>query len=903
MRKIIEYLLANFLWFILWFRYNVKVVGLEKLNKSTLPKSGGVLFLPNHPCVFNDPIIAALSIFPKYRIRPMIIDYMYNAPVINLVARFLRALPIPNFYVSSNSLKRKRSDRVIEEIIQQLGKGENFMIAPAGKVKRSPLESIGGNSAVHRILQEAPEANVVLIRTKGLYGSSFSTYLTGTTPPIAPLILWGIKQCFKNLLFFTPRREVIVELEPAPADFPFDGSRIELNRYLENWYNRPDGLSPQQGPSPGDSLVLVSYSMWGNKFLSQERHQEVCEENISLSLIPVETKDKIIEKIATLADRPVESIHPNMNLSTDLGMDSLDTAEMSVFLQEHFDLEGVPVNQLTTVARVMALAARQITYKDQADAPIVVPERWHKKDEAAPELPPGTTIPEVFLRNCERCGKSIACADEASGMVSYDQLKLRVILLADYIQKLPGQYIGILLPASVAANAVILAVQLAGKIPVPVNWTVGSRHLESVLQLSKLTSVLTSMAFLDRLENVDLDLVEPYLIMLEDVRKGFTWRDKLKAFYRSKCGVETVLKAFGCDKLTGDDKGVLLFTSGTENMPKGVPLTYTNLLTNLRGAIDVVQPQASDVLFGILPPFHSFGFTVSGICALLAGVRVAYSPNPTDGKKLADGFEKWDITLLVGPPTFVKGLVKAAKPGQLKKMRLCVTGAEKAPPELFKLINDIGGELLEGYGITECSPVLTMNPIVGKHKGVGVAFPGVEITIVHPDTKEPLPRNTQGLILARGASVFSGYLNADVASPFVLHEGKQWYKTGDLGVLDDDGYLTIAGRLKRFIKIGGEMVSLIAIEDALLRASMKKGWPTLQDGPALAVCAKELPGEKTKIYLFSRFEASLDEINLSLRESGFSNLLRISTIKHVPEIPIMGSGKVNYRALETEYLN
>ena len=211
--------------------------------------------------------------------------------------------------------------------------------------------------------------------------------------------------------------------------------------------------------------------------------------------------------------------------------------------------------------------------------------------------------------------------------------------------------------------------------------------------------------------------------------------------------------------------------------------------------------------------------------------------------------------------------------------------------------------MIEGYGIIECSPILTANRFYGKHKGVGQPLPGIDICIVHPETSQDLPIGTDGLILARGPNIFSGYLNKDVVSPFLDHNGKKWYKTGDLGNLDVDNYLTISGRLKRFIKVGGEMVSLGSIEDALLQTAIKKGWPTAEEGPSLAICAKEIPGEKPKIFLFTRFDANLDDINTSLKESGFSNLVRISSVQQLSEIPIMGTGKVNYRALEGQYLS
>lgn len=892
-------MLAYFFWIAFWFRYRIKIQGLEKLSPEVLNKKGGVLFLPNHPCAFNDPIIVTLATFPKFPIRPLIVEYMYYTPIINTVMRFMDALPIPNFNVSSNSLKRKRSERAIDSVIQYLNSGDNFLVYPAGKIKHGEQEVIGGASGVYRIIQEAPDANIVLVRTKGLWGSSFSSYYTGNTPPIFSTLFWGIKECLKNLLFFTPRREVIVEFEPAPADFPYNGTRLELNRYLENWYNKPDGLTPQQGPLPGDSLVLVSYSMWGEKYLAVQKNSSQEDISINLQEVPENVKNSVYAKISELTDNSTDNIKLNMNLAADLGMDSLDIAEMSAFLQDKFEVDGVPVNQLTTVAKVLALASHKIEYKEEVEEKDVKLTKWKRKAEKKIlHMPEGKTVPEVFFNNSKLWGNELACADNTSGAVSYTQMRMRVVLLAEYIRHLPGENIGILLPASVAASTVVLAAQLAGKVPVMINWTVGPRHLDTVLNLSKLQVILSSWAFLDKLENVDLDIVEPYLVMLEDVRREFTIVDKLKALYRSKLSTAAIFKIFNAEKLKGDSRAVILFTSGTESMPKGVPLSHENILTNIRGVIKLVELNSDDVLYGILPPFHAFGFTISALCGLLCGMRVAYSPNPTDGKRLANGFEKWGVTILVGAPLFVKGLIRSASPGQLKTMRLCVTGAEKAPPDLYKMVEELGSELLEGYGITECSPVITMNPIDGIHKGVGQAFPGVELCIVHPETYDDVPLNVQGLILANGASVFSGYLNVDVASPFILHKGKKWYKTGDLGVLDDNGYLTISGRLKRFIKIGGEMISLSAIEEALLQESLKKGWLSQVEGPALAICATENPGEKPKIFLFSRFSVPAEDVNQSLKEAGFSNLVRVASVISLNEIPVMGTGKVNYRALE-----
>lgn len=905
MKKILEFFIAYTFRIALWFRYDVKIQGAEHLNSKTLSKPGGVLFLSNHPTYFIDPMLVTLAVWSKYPTRPMIVEYMYYTPVINWVMRFMNAIPVPNFITSSNSLKRKRIESVVQTMIDDIKKGDNFLISPGGKVKHSAYEAIGGSSATHRILREAPEANVVLVRTKGLWGSSFSRALTGKAPDIVPTLTSAIKTIFKNLIFFTPRRKVIIEIEPAPADFPYQGSRLEVNRYLEKWYNRPDGLSQQKGEEPGDSLMLVSYSMWREKYIPLLSVEKPAEQNISTDGISAEIKEKVLQEIAKITESDPSKIKPDMVLATDLGMDSLDIAELVAFLQDDFDVKGVSPNDLTTVSKLMGYASKKIAVPEEAVEETIDLKSWFNPiEKKRTNVAPGETIPETFLNNCDRMGKRAACADLRSGVQTYPQFKIKVLVLAEYIRKLPGKYIGILLPASVGASVLIFACQLAGKIPLLINWTVGPRHLETVIKLSDVQVVLSSWAFIDKLNNVDLNGLEDKMVLLEDAAREFTLKSKLKALYRSKFSAKKILKIFGADKIKPDDTAVLLFTSGTESMPKGVPLSHHNILSNMRASLDSEEVYTDDVVYSFLPPFHSFGFSVCSVLGLIAGLRIAFFPDPTDGKRLAKGCERWKISIIVGAPTFIKGILKAATPEQIKTLRLCVTGAEKAPPELTKMMDQFGKgkNLIEGYGITECAPVLTLNPSDKPHKGVGMPVPGVELCIVHAETEELQPLNTQGLILARGPNIFKGYLNPGLASPFTTINGVEWYKTGDLGSLDENNYLTISGRLKRFIKLGGEMVSLASIEEALLHAAHEQGWQSPDEGPILAICAKELPGEKTKIYLFSRFDTTVEVINRLLRESGFSNLVKISMIKNLAQIPVMGTGKINYRILETEHL-
>ncbi len=890
----------------LWFRYRVHYKGLENLNSETLNKPGGILFLPNHPTIVIDPSLVVIGVYSKFPIRPLIVEYMYYSPGVNWLMRFMDAIPIPNHFSNTNSLKRKKSERALDAVIDGVKSGENFLIYPAGKVKRSNYEMIGGSSGVHSIIQRAPETNVVLVRVKGLYGSTFSSALTaGRVPDMFPTVWRGIKTIFKNLLFFTPRRDVTIEYIPAPKDFPWDASKLEFNKYLEHWYNTPDGLDPvlAKDKLPGESLTLISHSMWRKELPTVEDLHKPQKE-IDMARIPEVVRDKVYKMIAKLSERDVSEINPNLSLSADLGLDSLDAADILAFLQDQFGVENVPPSELTTVERLLAIGAKEVTFESDNEEFVANTEKWIAPSAkiVPARIAAGKIIPEVFLNNANFWGDRLACADPRSGMMTYQTLKLRVLLLADYLRTLDGKYIGIMLPASVAATVCILACQMAGKVPLMVNWTVGPRHLDSVVSLSGVKHILSAWSFVDRMENIDLDLVEDKLLLLEDLKSKFTLTAKLKALWRSKQSTSTILKTFGLDKASEDGEAVMLFTSGSEALPKGVPLSHKNILSNQRSTLEILNVPSDDILLGVLPPFHSFGFTVCSLIGILSGLKTAFSPDPTNGRQLARACGMWRASIVVAVPTFLKGLLRTAQPSDLESVRYLVYGAEKAPPELIQAAAKFGlqDRLLEGYGVTECSPVVTMHHPGQGSVGVGKAIPGVEICIVHPDTLEPKPQGEQGLVLTRGPNLFKGYLNPGLASPFVTVAGKSWYSTGDLGFLDEHGSLTLVGRLKRFIKIGGEMVSLAALEDALLTIALKKGRPTCEDSPTLAIVAEERDGDKPRVCLFSRFSTDIDEINSSLREAGFSNLVKVSEVRQIATIPIMGSGKINYRELKDQ---
>lgn len=887
MKSLAEFFVYLLLRFSLSLRYKIRIKGKKELKRMQFPKKGGILFLANHPAEIDPCILLSVFWYP-FKPHPVAIDYLFRKPFVRTILNLIGALPVPNFDNSSNSYKRREIEKTYEKINTLLDHKKALLIYPGGGLKNCPNEIIGGASGVHTILEARPDTNIVLIRTTGLWGSSFSRAPTGKTPDLLQAFLNGFKVLLKNFIFFAPRRHILIECTLVPDDFPWKGERREQNRYLEEWYNA-------KGPEP---LYLVSFSRFKKEFpLIKERKQG---DEISLDKIPEEIKREVLEEISNLTRFPPSEITAKSHLALDLGLDSLDTAQLVVFLRDTFGISSIQTSDLTDVASVYGFAAR-LKKSENTEAEEKEFSQISKKDHYRPPIlyPEGDTLIEIFLKTCDRMDNCLACVDQMSGEISYKRLKTAVILLAESIRKMPGKQIGVMMPASVAVNALIFAILLAGKIPVMINWTLGERNLRSIVQQSQIQSTLSSWSFLDRLENAELNGLDDQIILLEDLRGNLSLFEKARAWLRSRKNAKKLLKIFKVDTLSQNDFAVILFTSGTESYPKGVPLTHRNLTANHKAAQKVFEVQQDDILLGALPPFHSFGFSVTGIFPLLAGLRCAYQPNPTDGKRIALSIKRWNISLICLAPTFLRNLLRSASNDQLQTLRFVVAGAEKTATELFEKLESLNphASLLEGYGITECSPILTLNLPEHPVQGVGPALPGVEIEIVDPETLEGLNRGEQGLILARGPNVFHGYLDPKLPSPFVDYKKKKWYRTGDLGVLDENGYLTLTGRLKRFVKIGGEMISLGAIEETLFYAAEKKKWELDPERPSLAVCSLEEEGKKGEIHLFTTFETSVEEVNQILKESGMSNLNKIVSTKKLSSIPLLGSGKIDYKKL------
>ncbi len=889
LHKAAYFVLLHVARFLLSLRYRVTIRGLDKVQSSIQKGGVGTVFLPNHPAEI-DPVILIVYLGLHFSvIRPLVVEHFYKLKGFHWVMKLVSALSIPTMDEKASVWRGKLIAKKKQEIAQGLTEGENFLIYPSGRLKVDGREVVGGSSFVHQIIEEVPQLQVVLVRTTGLWGSRFSRAITGYSPDFGKELISSLWTLVKNGIFFTPRRKVLVELSTPSEDFPWKEERIALNKYLEDWYNR----YPNPGPEP---VSRVSLAFWKEQYVEPKKMASSEEEKRRKNIdIPLPVQKRVQEQLSDLCGKAPERIEPSMDLAIDLGMDSLDVAQVYIFLDRQFDRTDVALGSIRRVEDVCLAAVGEY---ERATSKEEKTFAWPKElRRRAPFLPQGNTIPEAFLSAAEKMDGFVCAADRFSGVLTYRKMKRAALLLADKFRAFPEQNVGVLLPSTVGAYLVILSLMLAKKVPVMLNWTTGTRALNFAEESTSLQRVITSMSFLDKLDHVELGEIENRFLFLEELKEDVSLMDKILCLVRSVKSARSLTSFFKLDTVSSDAPAVLLFTSGTESLPKAVPLSHRNILVNQRAAMECVALHADDCLYGILPPFHSFGFSITGLFPLLCGVKTFYAPDPNDSHGLAEDIAAAEITMFCSAPSFLRAVFSIADKKKLSSLRLIVSGAEKAPSELFSYVekNLPHAKLIEGYGITECSPVVTIVRPGEPAVGVGRPLDGIEVCIIDEQDKI-LPLRSEGEICIRGESVFSGYLLSNKC-PFITLSEQKWYRSGDRGYLDEKGNLTLTGRLKRFVKIGGEMISLGGLEEEIFSVCKDKGW--VEDpfaGSSLALIARE--EDKASLILFTALALAKDEINIALKERGWGRIVKIAEIKQIKEIPLTGTGKIDYRYLE-----
>ena len=483
--------------------------------------------------------------------------------------------------------------------------------------------------------------------------------------------------------------------------------------------------------------------------------------------------------------------------------------------------------------------------------------------------------------------KQAALEDTTFQRLTYQRLLIGTDLLAaqwDSLLDAQAERVGVLLPNVNSKVATLTSLWAVGKVPAILNYTAGAATMLLCVELAGVRQVITSREFLEKAKLEADPFVEAgiELIYLEDIRDEISGVAKLVSLLNHK------INPWAGQYTPFSDTAVVLFTSGSEGTPKGVELTHHNLLANVRQSLAVLDVTDTDRFFTCLPLFHSFGLTVGLLLPLLRGAYVYLFPSPLMYRQIPAAFYDRDCTVLMATNTFLNGYARTADPADFARLRYLICGAEKIQEATRETwAKKFSVRIYEGYGATETGPVLSTNTIFECRDGsVGRLFPGVDYKLEKIDGVEE-----GGKLLVKGPNIMKGYLNPEPNAEFQKLGG--WYDTGDIVTVDEDRYITIQGRAKRFAKISGEMVSLTAVENALAGAFPQHG----EDCVVAVVARADADKGEQLVAATNKEGLTKKELKGAVQAAGLPNLAVPAEILVLDEIPVLGSGKVNYPEL------
>lgn len=586
-------------------------------------------------------------------------------------------------------------------------------------------------------------------------------------------------------------------------------------------------------------------------------------------------------------------------------------------LQVHRPKEvGLPVGRShadddCVFAFAPALTGERVTLAAYQEALFALTEQCFSSEPAL-----GGTLQHALIQGFKKHGGRCRLIDGKDGQeLTFDKLFAAALSLSRLIRKETNKRrVGVILPPGAAGLIANVAVLLAGKTPVNLNFTASRAAIESSIRQGEIDKFLTADLLVRKMQ------VFPWppskqLILLERIFPEIKNRTKLW-FVLSKLLPSSLLAVLlGLPKRGGRDEASLIFTSGSSGEPKGVILSHRNLLANVAQFGSRLALKNNDRLLACLPLFHSFGCTVTLWYPIIFGVDMVTYPTPLETKKLAELIEKHNVTVMIATPTFLRGYLRGVHREQLGSLRLVVTGAEKLPNTVAEAFEArFGKRVLEGYGLTETSPVSNVNLPDPEPSGedddgrpwlpacrmgsVGQLMPGLAIRITDPESGTPRPLHQSGMIWFKGANIFEGYLkDAKRTADALTDDG--WFRTGDIGRVDLDGFLYIEGRLSRFSKIGGEMVPHETVEETLIKAMGLEN----ESVRRIAVVGVPDPGKGEALVLLSALPGGPDhqeilDLRYRLLERGVPALWIPKTMIRVSDIPVLASGKLDVQACE-----
>jgi acyl-[acyl-carrier-protein]-phospholipid O-acyltransferase/long-chain-fatty-acid--[acyl-carrier-protein] ligase len=528
------------------------------------------------------------------------------------------------------------------------------------------------------------------------------------------------------------------------------------------------------------------------------------------------------------------------------------------------------------------------------------------------------TLDRSFVRTARHRPWRFFMADGKTPKVTFGSALTKTVYIGRRLRRQVGDQpmVGVLLPPSVGGALTNYALMLMGRVPVNLNYTSSNETIASCAQQCGLDVVITSKAFIERFPNMT---IPGRTLLLEDALAAPQFIEKLSALALAWLTPAALLKrALGSgsakrmSESTGstasgkaspmDDLATVVFSSGSTGDPKGVMLTHFNIVSNISQVSQVFMLDGRDKVLGILPFFHSFGFMAGLWLPAVQGIGVVFHPNPLDAQAIGALVEKYKVTFLIATPTFLQAYMRRCTPESFGSLQYVLVGAEKLPERLAVAFEDqFGIRPLEGYGCTECSPVVTMNgkdyrapgfrQVGGRRGKIGHPLPGVSIKVVDIETGQPVAPGNSGMLLVKGPNVMRGYLGKPGKTAEVLQDG--WYTTGDVGTIEEDGFVTITDRLSRFSKIAGEMVPHIRIEEKLHELA-----ETTEQAFAVTAVPDDKKGERI-IVVHTLPDAKLTAVLEKLAQCDLPALWKpkANQFVHVDSIPTLGTGKMDLRAI------
>ncbi len=494
------------------------------------------------------------------------------------------------------------------------------------------------------------------------------------------------------------------------------------------------------------------------------------------------------------------------------------------------------------------------------------------------------SLVEAFVRTAKAHATKLAIIDRMTGhRVTYKMALLRSLILARRLEACEPGFIGVMIPNSAGAMLTVIAALMSGRTPVMINYATGApQNCRMAQRRLAFKTIVTSKALV---EKIKCPIVEG-MIFIEDVAASVSGASKLAGLLRASLSADRICRAIhaGAD----DETAVILFTSGSERDPKAVPLTHRNILANIDGLHQVLEFGPADVILANLPLFHVFGHNTNFWLPLINGATAITYPSPLEFRTICTIVREEKVTMMMGTPAFLAGYLQKSEQGDFATVRLPITGADKCPEPLRRGFREKHGiDLLEGYGATETSPVISVNtPGHNRPGSVGRVLPNLQVRMEHYETGEECKVDEIGKILVKGHSVMAAYFDDFEATALRIRRG--WYDTGDMGYMDADGYLWHVGRLGRFLKIAGEMVSLIRVEDVLERLMP----------PGVSCAVIEVPDPLRGSKIVAAVTAPVDEkAVLKHMEEDVARIALPRQFVVLPELPRMASGKIDYRTL------